>query len=122
MAQKYDKIFKENIEELILPLAQKVLHINPEELEEIKDDLQTTLERKPDFLKKVVSKNKTQKEYILHIEFQTVDEPKMVYRMLEYYGILARKYELEIKQYVWFSDNFCGGRRWDTDNGKKIAL
>ena len=85
-----------------MPLAQKVLYINPEELEEIKDDLQTTLERKPDFLKKVVSKDKTQKEYILHIEFQTVDEPKMVYRMLEYYGILARKYELETKQYVFY--------------------
>ena len=103
MAQKYDKIFKENIEELILPLAQKLLHINPENLEEIKDDLQTTLERKPDFLKKVVDKEKsTKKDYILHIEFQTIDEPKMVYRMLEYYGILARKYELEVRQYVFY--------------------
>jgi len=102
MAQKYDKIFKENIEELILPLAKKVLDLNLDNLEEIKDDLQTTLERKPDFLKKVISKNKNEKEYILHIEFQTVDEPKMVYRMLEYYGILTRKYELEIRQYVFY--------------------
>ena len=102
MAQKYDKIFKENIEELILPLARKVLDINLDHVEEIKDDLQTTLERKLDFLKKVVSKNKKEEDYILHIEFQTVDEPKMVYRMLEYYGILARKYELEILQYVFF--------------------
>ena len=39
----------------------------------MKDDLQTTLERKPNFLKKVVSKDKAKKkEYILHIEFQPV--------------------------------------------------
>ncbi len=79
MAQHYDKIFKENIEELILPLAKKVLSLNLENLEELKDDLQTTIERKPDFLKKVVSNDKKQSDYILHIEFQTVDEPKMVY-------------------------------------------
>ena len=102
MAQKYDKIFKENIEELILPLAQKLLHINPEHLEEIKDDLQTTLERKPDFLKKVVDNDSNKKDYILHIEFQTVDESDMVYRMLEYYGILARKYKLEVRQCVFY--------------------
>jgi hypothetical protein len=30
MAQDYDKVFKENMEEIILPLAEKVLNINPE--------------------------------------------------------------------------------------------
>lgn len=48
MSQDYDKIFKENIEEIILPLAKKVLNIDPEGLEEIPDDLQHTIERKPD--------------------------------------------------------------------------
>lgn len=101
MAQDYDKIFKENIEEIILPLAEKLLNIHPEELEEIPDDLQITIERQPDFLKKVVHKDDDQ-DYILQIEFQTEDEPKMAYRMLEYYGILLRKYELEIRQYVFY--------------------
>jgi hypothetical protein len=101
MAQDYDKIFKENIEEIILPLAKKVLNIDPEGLEEIPDDLQYTIERKPDFLKKVIHKDST-KDYVLHIEFQVVDEPKMVYRMLEYYALLFRDYKIENKQYVFY--------------------
>ncbi len=103
MAQDYDKIFKENIEEIILPLAEKLLGIHPEKLEEIPDDLQTTIERKPDFLKKVTHTDSV-KNYILHIEFQKDDEPKMAYRMHEYCGILLRKYEIEVRQYVFFID------------------
>jgi hypothetical protein len=101
MAQDYDKIFKENIEEIILPLAEKILQIHPEKLVEIPDDLQRTIERKPDFLKKVAHKD-TSKDYILHLEFQVVDEPKMVYRMHEYYAMLLRKYELVVYQYVFY--------------------
>jgi len=101
MGQDYDKIFKENIEEIILPLAKKVLNIDPEGLEEIPDDLQHTIERKPDFLKKVIHKD-SKKDYILHIEFQVADEPEMVYRMLEYYALLLRGYEIELKQYVFY--------------------
>jgi len=47
---EYDKIVKENIEAVIVPLAGKVLNIQIENLEEIPDDLQVTLERKPDLL------------------------------------------------------------------------
>ncbi|TAG05792.1 MAG: hypothetical protein EAZ44_02925 [Cytophagia bacterium] len=102
MAQDYDKIFKENIEEVILPLIDKLLGIRPEKLEEIPDDLQKTIERRPDFLKIVRHKKDKSKDYILHIEFQTDDEPLMVYRMLEYYALLLRKYKLPILQYVFF--------------------
>lgn len=101
MAQDYDKIFKENIEEIILPLAEKILHIHPETLEEIPDDLQRTIERKPDFLKKVTHSD-PDKDYILHIEFQKEDETEMVFRMLEYCAILLRQYKLPVRQYVFF--------------------
>jgi predicted transposase/invertase (TIGR01784 family) len=96
MAQDYDKIFKENIEEIILPLAEKLLGIVPEGLEEVSIDVQRTIERKPDFLKKVVHKDST-KDYILHIEFQLADEKDMVYRMLEYYAMLLRKQKIKVK-------------------------
>jgi hypothetical protein len=101
MAQDYDKVFKENIEDIILSLAEKILHIHPEKIEEIPDDLQRTIERKPDFLKKISPKNSV-KDYILHIEFQKEDEPKMAYRMHEYYGMLLRKYELDVHQVVFY--------------------
>lgn len=101
MAQDYDKIFKENIEEIILPLAEKLFDIHPERLEEIPDDLQITIERRPDFLKKVLHTD-SNKDYILQLEFQKEDEPKMVFRMLEYHSLLLRKYELQVHQYVLF--------------------
>ncbi|PIY07807.1 MAG: hypothetical protein COZ18_15515 [Flexibacter sp. CG_4_10_14_3_um_filter_32_15] len=104
MAQDYDKIFKENIEEIILPLAEKLLNIKVEKLEKITQDLQHTIERKPDFLKKVVHKDSS-KDYILHIEFQVADEPEMAYRMLEYYAMLLRSHDLDLKQAVFFIGN-----------------
>lgn len=52
MSQDCDKIVKENIELIMLPLGRKVLGMaEPEGMIEIPDDLQYTIERKPDFLK-----------------------------------------------------------------------
>ncbi|MCS6794780.1 MAG: hypothetical protein RMJ97_06215 [Raineya sp.] len=104
MAQDYDKILRENIEEIILPLIEYVLDLHPEKLEEIPDDLQVTLERSPDFLKKVVHSDSS-KDYILHIEFQVEDSKEMIYRMLEYHAILVRKYKLPVRQYVFYIGN-----------------
>ncbi len=64
------------------------------------DRIQHTKERKPDVLKKVTdTKGDT---FVLQIEFQVKDEPEMVYRMLDYYGMLERKYKLPVKQFVIF--------------------
>ncbi|TAH30599.1 MAG: hypothetical protein EAZ06_02770 [Cytophagales bacterium] len=49
--KQYDKIFKENIDPIFLVLCEKYLQIEIEQTEEIKDKLQITLEREPDFLK-----------------------------------------------------------------------
>ena len=81
MAQEYDKILKENIEALIIPLADKLLGLKLGELEELPDDLQATLERKPDFLKRVVGTS-DELTYLLHLEFQVEDKATMVNRML----------------------------------------
>lgn len=97
-ANQYDKIFKENIEAVIPSLMQNILGITAVESEELPDDIQHTKERKPDVLKKITdNKGNT---YVLQIEFQVADEPKMVYRMAEYYVMLERKYELPVEQYV----------------------
>ncbi len=98
MPKEYDKIIRENIEEVILPLAYKLLNIRPKRLEEIPDDLQTTIEREPDFLKKVTDQDDNL--FILQIEFQVADETDMVLRMCEYKGILLRKHKLPVRQFV----------------------
>ena len=99
-ANQYDKIFKENIEAVIPSLMQNVLGITPVLMEELPDDVQHTKERKPDVLKKITdSQGDT---YVLQIEFQVANEADMMYRMLEYYAMLGRKYRLPIRQYVIF--------------------
>ena len=101
MAQDYDKIFRENIEQVIITLAQKLLGIDPATLEEIPDDSQYTIERKPDLLKKVKPGGK-KKDYILQMEFQSTDSHKMLKRLLFYYGLLFADYGLEVLQYVFY--------------------
>lgn len=62
------------------------------------DRIQYTKERKPDVLKKVTDNQGD--TFVLQIEFQVANEPTMVYRMLEYYAMLSRKYELPVHQYA----------------------
>jgi hypothetical protein len=99
-SSQYDKIFKENIEAVISSIMQNVLGITAVSMKELPDDIQHTKERKPDVLKKVTDiKGDT---FVLQIEFQVRYEPKMVYRMAEYFIMLERKYELPVKQFVIF--------------------
>lgn len=99
-SSQYDKIFKENIEAVIPNLMQNILGITAVSAEEIPDDIQHTKERKPDVLKKITDIQG--KVFVLHVEFQLVDEPEMVYRMADYHIMLARKYKLPVRQYVLF--------------------
>jgi predicted transposase/invertase (TIGR01784 family) len=100
MSQDYDKIFRENLAEIILPLVRKTVGLNPSKLENLPEKLQRTVERIPDFLKKVVDSGID--PYILHIEIQTTDTPDMVYRMLEYAAMMLRKYKIVVRQYVFY--------------------
>lgn len=68
---------------------------------EIKDKIQITLEREADFLKKILHDDSSD-DFILHIEFQVKNEPKMLKRMLLYRAFLYNKYELPVKQFVFY--------------------
>jgi predicted transposase/invertase (TIGR01784 family) len=95
---QYDKILHENLEAALPGLIRNLLHIHAVDTEELPDDIQHTKERKPDVLKKVTDKKG--EIFVLHIEFQVKDEPKMVFRMAEYYIMLLRRYALPVRQYV----------------------
>ncbi len=95
---EYDRVIKENIEAIFLPLLEKLLNIKIKKSFEIKDKIQKTIEREPDFLKKIIDDNNS--EFILQIEFQTNNDPEMVYRMAEYKAIIQRKYQLPVRQFV----------------------
>ena len=95
---EYDKIIKENIEAILLTLGKKLLGFEIRNPVDLPEKLQTTIEREPDFLKKISLEDNS--EVILHLEFQTNDESGMVYRMAEYKAILQRKFEIPVRQFV----------------------
>lgn len=95
---EYDKIIKENITAILLTLGKKLLGFEIKNPQDLPEKLQTTIEREPDFLKRITLEEG--QDIILHLEFQLTDEPKMVYRMAEYKGIIQRKYELPVRQFV----------------------
>lgn len=79
-------------------IIERVLNLSIDTIEELKDDIQFTKERKTDLLKKVSDAEGN--KYVLHVEYQTDDYPKMHYRMAEYSIMLQRKYGLPVLQYV----------------------
>jgi len=103
MSQDFDKIFKENIASLLIPLAKKVLGIDIVQNEEMKDKLQSTIEREPDYLSLI--KTREGKQYVLHLEFQTSNDDKMLLRMQEYHGILRKQYNIPVIQKVIYLGN-----------------
>lgn len=94
----YDRIIKENIEAILITLGKKLLGFEVRNPVALTEKLQTTIEREPDFLKKVTLED--DQEIILHLEFQRNDEADMVYRMAEYKAIIQRKYKIPVRQYV----------------------
>ncbi|MFP4342473.1 MAG: hypothetical protein ACLFQO_18660, partial [Cyclobacteriaceae bacterium] len=94
----YDRILKENIESLLLPLGNKLLGLDIEKMQDLPGNLSQTLERQPDFLKLVTDADGN--KYILHLEFQTVNDQNMASRMLTYFALLYEKYRREVRQFV----------------------
>ena len=94
----YDKIFKENAEEIFIPLVEQRLGIKIKHFKQYKEKMQTTIEREMDFFYKVETEDG--EIFILHLEFQTEDELDFVYRVGEYHGIALRKKKMKIRHIV----------------------
>ena len=103
MTNSYDKIIKENIEEVFLPLAEKYLGISIVSSRKLPGKIQSTIEREPDFIRIVTTKE--QQEFILQIEFQTADQKDMIYRMAEYHALLLKKHKYPVRQFVVYLGN-----------------
>ena len=64
----------------------------------IREKFQQTKEKEADVLR-IITDPSGQK-FILHLEFQVDDYSKMIYRMIDYWGLLKSKYQLPVKQFV----------------------
>ncbi len=98
MAQQYDKIIKENIEKIVLPLAEKYLGIKIVKTESLPEKVQITQEREVDFNKIVYTD--TGEKFILHLEFQTTDDADMIYRITQYKAMKMYIYRLPVRSVV----------------------
>ncbi len=87
--KSFDKVLKENIESVFLPLTEKYLNFKIVSSRVLEAKLQSTTEREADFLR--IVKTDKGEEFILHLEFQSENESDMVYRIKEYNAIIQQK-------------------------------
>lgn len=100
--QDFDKIFKENLSQIIFSVTEELCGLKIEKLEDISLSLPRTKEKRPDFAKLAV--NPTEK-YILHFEIQTANDKEMPWRMLEYFEFFYRKYNIPVRQFLLYIGN-----------------
>lgn len=96
----YDKIMRENLVEIFLPLVEEELQVKIKSVETFPDKQPTTVIRETDSFLLVKTYSKTEPEFILHIEFESGDDVTMIYRVSEHHGIELRKHKLPIKHVV----------------------
>lgn len=101
MSQEYDKIIRENFKELLPAIIRKVIQLDAKDIQVLPTDMPVTLERRPDFVVRAKLEDEIDPA-LLHIEFQSSDDPLMHLRMLEYRGFLSRKYQTPVRQYVLY--------------------
>ncbi len=103
MANDYDRLIKENITAIFPSLCRQHLNIEIAKAEQLKEHFPKTLERIPDFVQKMTT---TQGEQIVvHLEFQSQDDPKMLVRMQTYHNLISeylqkQKMRVPIAQFV----------------------
>jgi hypothetical protein len=84
-----------------LSLSKKFINANYIKIEELGTELQSTREKKTDFLRKIEYEN-LEDSFVLHAEAQSKDDPRMHFRMVEYFGMLVNKYEMPVYQFVFY--------------------
>ena len=99
-----DRIIRENFVPHLLEVFKVFLGI--EDCEPDKEvrlpsgKIQGTVERDPDYVE--VMKRPNGERFILHIEFQTTNDPDMIFRGQEYHALLQRKIKLPIMHHVLY--------------------
>ncbi len=94
----YDKIFKEIAGDNFLPLAEEKLGVKFVKCVPLQEAIQITPEFEVDFLYRVTDEHGA--VFLLHLEFQSADDPEMIARMAEYHGLIFKKYQQPISHVV----------------------
>jgi len=100
MENIYDKTIKEIIEPALRPLINILLGIRVEEMQEVKDKIQVTIEREGDHLKALIFRD-SKLNAILHLEFHVKDEDIGLLMLLKK-SMLKLRLKLPVKQFVLY--------------------
>lgn len=84
MANNYDRIFKENIDSILLTLLKKLVGLDPPKLAPVDAKLQVTQEAEMDHIRRVVHDDDPKQDYGLQIEFHIKDEDLRKRNLLHY--------------------------------------
>jgi len=102
MAQDFDRMMRENFEGIVMKsenLASLPFQFNYNVIASFyTPNLTKTLEKKVDFAK--IVEDKTGNQSVLHMEFQTENDRRMVVRMQFYMAMIQDWVELPVHQYV----------------------
>ena len=99
----FDRILRENAERILQRHVRKIMGFELSESEPISESFTGTFENKVDFLYR--AKDNEGQEILIHFEYQTTDDPKMVYRMQRYHGIINFVYPYPIHHFVVYLGN-----------------
>lgn len=108
MANNYDRVFKENIEPLLLHLLKKVLGLSPPKLVPIDAKMQVTQEAEMDNIRRVVHDD-VNLDYGLQIEFHVSDED-LRKRNLLHYALFHQITALPLRQVVIYGGMGLGSQ------------
>ena len=104
MKNTSDRLLKELFYKAFIPIADELFGFEKIiKAEELTEKLQHTLEREPDFVRRVETVSGAR--FVLHIEFQSSNDRKMLQRMQQYHALLQMRYQLPVKQFVLYVGN-----------------
>ena len=98
MPNDFDRIFKENLGHTFFHLASKYFGFEVRDWKVLSPKLTGTFEREVDYLYEV--ETCAGEEFLLHIEFQTRDDPHMLARMGVCHALLFDRYGKPIRHHV----------------------
>lgn len=103
MANEYDKILRDNFREPKAALLRQLVPGNITGIRSLVPKLQHTIEREPDTVAEITTEEGRQ--FIVHIEWQSTNDPAMAARMAMYDLLLAQTYKLDVLGAVLYLGN-----------------
>ena len=96
--KNYDLILREHIEKFVLSIGTVLFGLDIASTVRLETSLRKVVSRDVDSLFQI--RTHDGRELILHVEFQSSDDPDMVYRMASYRALLQGTYRQPVIQYV----------------------